>query len=110
MLDIVGGTYFEFCQFPNWSELYGSGLRAAIALSKFSDKIRFYTVSSKNTDKHLTILSRQFKFKVSSQKGNDIIFSYLHPLSNPFINKIVKAKVNIKISAKNILRFGMLES
>ena len=43
MLTIIGGTYREICDDPSWDELYGSGLRAAIALSTHIPAMEFIT-------------------------------------------------------------------
>ena len=43
MLHIVGGFYEELCLYPHWHQNFGSGGRAAAALSAFGEKICFHT-------------------------------------------------------------------
>ena len=42
-MKIVGGTYREVCQHPHWDALFGSGLRAAAALSNLSPGTELHT-------------------------------------------------------------------
>jgi hypothetical protein len=114
MLSIVGGSYLEYCLFPQWSHFYGSGLRAAIALSELSHSINFHTVVSEDHKSSLQLYSKQFGFNLEySLRSKSISFNYLHPLSDPFIspsNISDSDKPSLVIKDRNILQFGMLDA
>ena len=42
-MNVVGGTYFESCAFPAWAGRFGSGARAAMAVSALSPGTRLST-------------------------------------------------------------------
>lgn len=113
MLHIVGGTYLERCVFPQWDEVYGSGLRAAIALSNLSSGIHFSTYSPEELDTHLTSISKTFNFNLHKRASRKkISFHYLHGLSDPHIEPpiaTIEKEDAIEITGENILKFGTLE-
>lgn len=110
MYKIIGGTYFEYCAFPEWSQLYGSGMRATIALSNLLPKIELNTCLTDVSLNIAKIYSRQFDFNLkSSKRNNDITFSYLTPLHSPYVSGIPKRKKFKSMYGENILQFGMLE-
>src|SRR3546814_8104813 len=43
MLSIVGGFYIERCIEPQWDEIFGSGGRAAAAITSTGVSVRFHT-------------------------------------------------------------------
>jgi Nucleoside 2-deoxyribosyltransferase/pfkB family carbohydrate kinase len=113
ILNIVGGTYLEYCIYPEWSQLYGSGLRSTIALSQFGADLKFFTYVGKNKHKILERLSSTYGFELSTKIiPETITFDYLYPLSSPYIypnSDDIKSHKPIKIKGKNILRFGFIE-
>jgi nucleoside 2-deoxyribosyltransferase len=83
MLNIVGGTYYESCIQPFWDEVFGSGLRAVLALNHRTD-LKFYTYSDPATKPILEGLSDQLNFQVEAASVfKNVEFTYEHPLSNP---------------------------
>jgi len=114
MISIVGGAYFEYCHFPSWDELFGSGLRAAIALSSISKNISLHTISSTKSEFILNVYKSQFNIEIHSIKSyKSISFSYLHPLANPYVSFQTSKKEKlpiIKLEAENILKFGMIDA
>lgn len=112
MIDIVGGTYYEICHDPKYEDLFGSGLRGAIALSDKGFEINYH--SSVGAD-----FKELFDYKVLAYKINQylqvheksIIFDYYHPLAKPIpYNLPAKNFIIPKVEAKHILYYGMIES
>lgn len=113
MIRIAGGTYFEACTEPYWNQLFGSGLRAAAAISQLSDSVELSTYISDKDKDLLESIAASFGFKVNPFSiPQTIRFSYFHGLSSPIITPaiplIIKSSPH-QIQASNILRFGMLE-
>jgi Nucleoside 2-deoxyribosyltransferase/pfkB family carbohydrate kinase len=111
MLTVVGGCYYEFCQEPGWNQIYGSGLRAAAGLGALSDSVEFWTYCDNETLADLEALSATFGVECHHQlRPERIGFSYYHPFSTPriFPSKIDQCE-NLRISATNVLSYGMLE-
>lgn len=113
MLKIVGGTYIEFCNEPHWLQLYGSGTRAAAALSKMATAVELNTYICDKHEPTLQSISDTFKFQLNTQKiPHTIQFSYFHGLSRPEIEPpphvLTKAPPQL-IQGDIILRFGFLE-
>lgn len=109
---IVGGLYFETCEVPQWNALFGSGGRAAAAVSNFSPASKLYTYVSPASE----IAARTFKqtgiatsFFPSSTA---VAFSYFHPLSRPVVEpppSSIPLNPPIQVEAEAVLRFGFLE-
>lgn len=104
---IVGGTYRELCEHPEWNSLYGSGARAAYIVQSLSPNSHFYTyLSEQESLNGLNIPIHSF------ERNSPIVFSYFHPLSNPIIqprrNEIVQQET-IELECDTVLRFGLLE-
>ena len=112
-MHVVGGCYVELCDEPYWSQLYGSGGRAAAAIAGRITGLKFSTYIS---DKHLNalkLLEGVYDFESSAFKSPDTIhFYYNHPLATPVITPKVSeigTLDSIYIEDDVILRFGMLE-
>ncbi len=111
MISIAGGVYAERCKYPTWDQIYGSGLRAAIAMSSVSDSVHLhaYVPDEWMEDVEATLAS----FGVTPQlraSEYPMTFEYLNTfqpnalpreLSPPYPDLMVKCEV--------VLRFGMLE-
>ena len=113
MIHIAGGSYFEDCTEPYWNQLFGSGLRAAVAVSKISDGVELTTYISDEDKDLLESIAAAFNFEVKTVSVPSAVkFSYFHGLSVPRIfppiTQIKKAPPH-DIRATNILRFGFLE-
>lgn len=112
MLEIIGGSYLESCIEPTYNELYGSGLRAALALSGKELNIIFYSCICDNFEAHAILKASTFNFKTVFYKiPQTIEFQYYHPLSQPI--PILKENniYNIPdVKGENILYYGMIEA
>jgi nucleoside 2-deoxyribosyltransferase len=113
MIDVVGGTYFEFCKEPNWFQIFGSGGRAAAAISRLTKRVRLHTYTSGAAQPHVTALANTFGFTVDShQAETSITFLFGHPLGVPTIRpslRRIRRLDPIRVAGHVILRFGMLE-
>ena len=116
-LVIVGGTYFELCERPAWNVLYGSGLRAAVALSRRGVPIHLNTCINADSSSALNSIAATFGIQVKIvTTPTAYYFSYLHPLASPYISPLPptpdkgQLQGQFNISNNNILRYGMLEA
>ncbi len=111
MIDIVGGTYYEVCHEPQYEDLFGSGLRGAVALSEKGITINYHSSIGRE-------LKGQFNYKTSLYgiKGHmevqeeSVVFDYYHPLSKPTPYNLPIDNFKLPpLKAKNILYYGMIE-
>lgn len=112
MLTIIGGTYLELCHDPNWYELYGSGLRAAIALSRVVQNISFISCLGDEEKGSFESICATYDIDPCIHKiPCTFAFEYYHPLSAPiYFPEPKEILVFSDIKADNILFFGMLEA
>jgi hypothetical protein len=109
-LDIVGGTYLEICNEPIWNEFFGSGLRAAYALSPHSSDINFHTMIGYDDYERLMCISKSIGVQITAVKVPETtFFTYEHPLANPIFCEPVMDENMLIVEAKNVLQFGMVE-
>jgi len=81
---IVGGTYLEECDWPEWNRLMGPGLRAALAVSELSKDTELYTYCHANNRADLDLTTSSFGITTTVRSWDDVIrFFYKHPLSSP---------------------------
>jgi hypothetical protein len=114
MLSIVGGTYRETCHEPLWDELYGSGLRAAVALSDLSDGLTYHTFIGHDEHQELAAKADYARVQVhATALPATVRFVYNHPLATPniypSIERLIQQKQRLVVTADNILVFGILE-
>jgi hypothetical protein len=114
VITIIGGTYFEYCKDPPWEHLYGSGLRAAAALSSIGQKIELKSCIAERDLQTAQSICNTFKisgaFKIIPKT---IAFHYYHPLSSPTANPDIPLQEQIlldEIKAECVLQYGMLEA
>ena len=117
MINVAGGTYLEYCREPAWNELFGSGLRAAEAITSLGERVRFHTFIGDDSQRSVLEAKAESKgieldcFPIP----RTLAFEYLHPLSKPVIAPELSARAlvvspqNKQITAKNVLRFGVIE-
>jgi hypothetical protein len=113
MIHITGGAYVERCAEPYYHEFYGSGLRAAVALSKLCDGVRLTTYVSEHERKNLELSTAIFGISCEHfPYPKTIKFDYSHPLSVPRINphpsQVVQA-APLRVDDERVLRFGFIE-
>lgn len=115
---VLGGTYIERCFEPQWSEIYGSGLRAVQLIAEFdkTENIQYITCGDQAIQQHLSGVSQVYK-NVQCQTNNfftAISFVYDYPLRSPYINPRLdlyskKDKI-LQAEGDNVLIYGMLEA
>ncbi len=108
---IVGGVYREECVRPNWSRIFGSAGRAAVALSALSPGSHLVAYASTGWAEDVRQSMNGLGVKTDLREiPFDIAFHYFHPLS---ISDLVGAPDSplptISASGDVILRFGMVE-
>ncbi len=114
-LTIAGGTYLEQCQFPEWNEVYGSGLRAAAAVTGLGGNSEFHTYVS---TEHLPALrARAHELSIEcypTEIPRTVSFDYVHGFSTPqvlpppyFLKR--ERQPALEISGDAVLRFGFIE-
>src|SRR5438445_12571823 len=112
MIRVVGGVYHERCIQPHWDRLYGSGGRAAAALSSVT-QVGLTTWIDDASRPRLQTLADGFGFEV--QAARDPVtpsFDYVHPLSVPVIAPaphLVATGSSLRAENDVVLRFGMLQ-
>jgi hypothetical protein len=114
MLNIVGGTYQELCREPEWQRLFGSGFRAAAAISELSKGVRFHTYVGEQDRKLLRLTARAFGVDLATctLTTETIQFAYHHPLTAPRIwpqPHLIRQNPPLELKDDHVLRYGMLE-
>lgn len=113
MLDIIGGSYIENCIDPSYKDLFGSGLRAACALSNKNFEINFYSCICERYKQNLELKSQTFGFNCCTYEiSRTIEFDYYHPLSKPdliYDPDLENINANLN-SLDNVLYYGMVEA
>jgi hypothetical protein len=111
MIDIVGGTYYEVCHDPQYEDLFGSGLRGAIALSGKGFHINYHSSVGEELREQFDYKSSLYQFTANLQlQKKSIVFDYYHPLSKPTpYNLPTNNYLLPAITAKHILYYGMIE-
>jgi hypothetical protein len=110
-LIITGGTYAERCHYPDWNRLFGSGLRAAVAVSGFSPGSELHTYSPASYEPDILATLSGFDIKPVLTPSNwEGQFEWLHPLDLiDWAKKPSHKGATIHVSGDVVLRFGMLE-
>ncbi|MCU1273498.1 MAG: Nucleoside 2-deoxyribosyltransferase family protein [Bryobacterales bacterium] len=112
-ITVVGGVYHERCIWPDWDHVYGSGGRAASALSEHVDEVVLHTYARPETAKLFAPYADLYDFKLEITGADQTIsFEYNHSLSTPVIRPAlgrVRRNAAIEVKADVVLRFGMLE-
>jgi nucleoside 2-deoxyribosyltransferase len=114
MIHVVGGCYLELCREPHYYELYGSGLRASLALAALPARVRFSTFIGTARRPVLEAKAGSIPTAVT-EVAETVTFSYLHPLSKPaiepdnYVRACSQTPREIVVKAAKVLRFGMVE-
>lgn len=111
-MHIVGGFYREQCCIPEWDTVFGSGGRAAAALSMLSPGSVLYTYAENSDSKDVDSLKKLGIELRLSPRPTAIVFTYFHPLSRPHIQPPpveIEQQPIIQVSGDAVLRFGFLE-
>lgn len=116
MITVVGGTYHEICFEPEWNEIYGSGLRACLAINSINpnEYVEYWTVANEKTSEYLKTLEHSHSnLKIEIVKSTVLVeFHYSHPLSStsifPRLDTIMEQ--DISLTRDNILQYGMIDA
>lgn len=112
-MQIIGGTYRELCREGNWDQLFGSGFRAAAAVSQLIPECRLDTFLAASDVTLANTLAQSFGFKVVAHETSyTICFRYDHGLSTPYIFPplhLLKSAETITLTAESALLFGMVD-
>jgi nucleoside 2-deoxyribosyltransferase len=109
-IDIIGGSYREVCIDPVWREIYGSGLRAAHALSEFGIDIRLFTCIGEENYEELKAIANSIKVQLLPIICKEsFTFLYEYPLASPTFHLPSKLEVFDDINSHDVLQFGLLE-
>ncbi|UWU25443.1 PfkB family carbohydrate kinase (plasmid) [Rhizobium sp. CB3060] len=107
---VVGGVYREVCQYPYWDRLFGSGLRAAAAVSELSPGTSLYAYAPRAWMDDIISSAAAFMVRAEiTEFGRGIVFDYFHPLSAAAIDGAGAKAAPIKVDGDVVLRFGMIE-
>jgi nucleoside 2-deoxyribosyltransferase len=114
MIEVVGGTYEELCRYPGWHQFFGSGGRAAAAITTLGGTARLYTFSQVAMESRRRALADAFGFDVVVTSGApEVKFEYFHALTPvqyiPSFEPLSNSGRRIEVRGDAVLRFGMLE-
>lgn len=107
---VAGGTYGEVCRYPVWQHIYGSGLRAALAVSAVSPATHLHTFapSAWYDDIEATLAAVGLNGTLI-RVDTPTTFGFLHPfelIEEPTPPEKLKT---IEVIGDVVLRFGMIE-
>lgn len=111
-MQIVGGLYKELCSIPHWDSVFGSGGRAAAAISNFSERSTLHTYVENAASEGVLHLEKLGLSVNCYARPTNIVIAYFHPLSTPYIQphpKQIDQLPPIHISGDAVLRFGFIE-
>ncbi len=113
-MKVVGGIYREICLEPKTDNLYGSGLRAAIAISQGCQNLSMSGLVESGLRNQIEIMSEKYGFKTELlERRNEIAFLYETPVSPPRVYGIEGARhmgSTLNVSGTNMLAFAMVET
>lgn len=112
MIAVGGGTYHEQCVHPEWDEIWGSGLRAAVAIAQLGASVEFHTSVGQPHKALLESRSRLAKIKLPNvlSTTETVGFSYFHSMADSTLSGPSTTSLQLKIKQKTVLRFGMIEA
>lgn len=108
---VAGGVYEERCLAPGHSALFGSGGRAAAALSRLSPGTILHAFHPARLRRDAELAFAAFDVNVVVHDSSGVIrFEYLHPLSSPRISPVPLPTAGVaEVTGDVVLRFGCLE-
>lgn len=111
-MHIAGGLYRELCDVPTWNEVFGSGGRAAAAVSALSPGSVLHAYVEDFQSSGPTALKELGIEMHLSPRPTGIVFAYFHSLSRPHIQPPpaeIARQPTIQVNGNVVLRFGFLE-
>lgn len=113
MTTVTGGLYVERCIEPRWDDVYGSGGRAAAALSAAVPGISLVTYRPTQLEDAEASLRSAYRVSIEGPVvDSEIAFDYFHTLATPRITPRPDAIIRreqFEVDDDVVLRFGMLE-
>ncbi len=113
MTTVAGGVYAERCVEPYWDDVYGSGGRAAAAISNAVPNTKLVTYRAEPLADGLESLALAYGISIDGPSTPEAIsFDYFHTLAVPRIAPrpdAIKANEPLVVEDEVVLRFGMLE-
>lgn len=110
---VVGGTYREICREPAIDNLFGSGLRAAFAISRGCKLLKYLSIVDSTDKKEVESFAASFGFTTElHERTYPVQFFYEVPISLPRIlpsSPIILVPEKITCNDEAILAFGILE-
>ncbi len=108
---VAGGCYREICVLPHWDRLFGSGGRAAAAISSWNGKVELYAYGFDGWKQDAE--SSFGSYGIASQIeaiDEEICFTYFHPLSPAQLSPAQpKLWPSLHVQGPAVLRFGFVE-
>jgi len=111
-MHIAGGFYREQCCMPAWDAMFGSGGRAAAAISKLSPGSILHTYAEDFNSDGVAWLRKLGIEMQLCLRPTPIVFMYFHPLSRPHkypSPNEIERQPQIIVNGDAVLRFGFLE-
>jgi nucleoside 2-deoxyribosyltransferase len=108
---VAGGVYREECIAPAWSRIFGSGGRAAVALSSLSAEVSLHAYAASQWVDDVRASFNSFGINshlcpISSEIG----FSYFHPMSSAkLMGTLTAPEAPLEVRGSAVLRFGFVE-
>lgn len=114
-MKIVGGIYREICVNPPSDNIYGSAMRAAIAISKGCEDLVLIGLGELVLKKKILTIAETFKFRAEIQeRPKEIGFVYDTLISSPKIYGVGVNRMHsvptVKVTGINVLSFAMVEA
>jgi hypothetical protein len=109
-LQIVGGAYREYCLHPGWTEVFGSGGRAASAAAALRARPHLSCYADDTAKEVLSARAAFEGFSVEVISATQSVrFDYDHGLATPRIFGLGPRLSPLHVAGSSVLRFGMLE-
>lgn len=113
-LHIAGGTYREICRFPEHRAVFGSGGRAAAAVSALNSNITLHTYVPHSQAAEVQLQFDAFDFQTQFYDTEALVaFRYLHGLATPVAEpplNVLHRPAPFSLEAEVVLRYGMVEN
>src|SRR5713226_9066107 len=108
---VVGGAYREICGRPQRDEMFGSGLRAATALTRLDRRTKLVSAVDTESELAARIVVKNFNLKADFiRRDEPVEFFYFTPISSPAVaGRNARLTSSIKVNGTNVLLFGMVE-
>jgi len=107
---VAGGTYREVCDNPYWDRFFGSGLRAAAAISELSKDVTLATYTPSEWAEDIMMSAAAFGVKAQiTECRMPATFRYFHQLSTAELEYDGDDDLEpLRVDGDAVLRFGMV--